>query len=85
MTSPTAIKASKAEFEWNEDMDKGINEYLEEAATACTSENYLEKCFFYFTPNELNIYKLYNAPMDSHFQIRIDLNYIKEFLKVPLW
>ncbi len=94
-----AIKDDDIDEVWNEALDVRIRayikeeisaeemlQYFEEAATDYDTENYSNKCAFYLTEGEINIVHATNVvDLPKYFKIRLEVDDIEEYLKVPKW
>lgn len=101
LDSPVAIRASKqidADFSWDESFDKEIRVYIKEEYSAedllayfneasmdYNSENLSNKCAFYLTPHEINIAYETNTITINYFKMRLELNDVEDYIKVPKW
>lgn len=94
-----SIKYDDIDEVWNETLDVEIRAYIkeensaeemllyfEEANIEYNIENYLNKCAFYLTDGEINIvHDTGVVDLPKYFKIRLEVNDIEEYLKVPKW
>lgn len=94
-----SVKDDDIDEVWNEALDVRIrayikeeisaeemSQYFEEANTDYDTENYFNKCAFYLTEGEMNIVHATNVvDLPNYFKIRLDVDDIEEYLKVPKW